>query len=361
MAKYIYADFDIGKNDEEDHSSSGPSQTQYDWRDPAKLKQHITEFLELEKNPPFSPSRLEFQSAALDNLWIALEKLASDLRSNLSAKYAKQPPFFKRRMYYYLVEQFGPKLRLNEIEVMQLLSLYFEIQLHESFSGSIPFCTKCVGRTWSTNHYHVIKNLELPTIHDIYIYDLSYAILRFHRGIERVQRRIRRFPLEDLQHPRCGKDKTRYQILYLQHGEKALANNETVTKKLLTAKDSDNNTRVLTKSVCAKKPDPKMLEYAKRVGGFELNEKWVYIRDNYSKDIMPVSALGGNAILLNRFNKKEMIICTLKEFMYLINYNKKQFLWLHHIAIDVNTVVANVKLGLLKCISAHTNQQLQHK
>ncbi|ETO05383.1 hypothetical protein RFI_32013, partial [Reticulomyxa filosa] len=138
MAKYIYADFDIGKNEEEDHSSSGPSQTQYDWRDPAKLKQHVTEFLELEKIP-FFPSRLEFQSAALDNLWTALEQLASDLRSNSSAKYAKQLPFFKRRMYYYLIEQFRSKSHLNEIEVMQLLSLYFEIPLHESFSGQSPF------------------------------------------------------------------------------------------------------------------------------------------------------------------------------------------------------------------------------
>ncbi|ETO06180.1 hypothetical protein RFI_31215 [Reticulomyxa filosa] len=50
------------------------------------------------------------------------------------------------------------------------------------------------------------------------------------------------------------------------------------------------------KSACAKKLDPKMLKYAKRDGGFELNEWWVYIGDNYNKDILPMRALGGNLI-----------------------------------------------------------------
>ncbi|ETO04967.1 hypothetical protein RFI_32429, partial [Reticulomyxa filosa] len=50
------------------------------------------------------------------------------------------------------------------------------------------------------------------------------------------------------------------------------------------------------KSACAKKLDPKMLKYAKRDGGFELNEWWVYIGDNYNKDILPMKTLGGNLI-----------------------------------------------------------------
>ncbi|ETO33842.1 hypothetical protein RFI_03260 [Reticulomyxa filosa] len=64
------------------------------------------------------------------------------------------------------------------------------------------------------------------------------------------------------------------------------------------------------KSACAKKPDPKMLEYAKRDRGFEFNEWWVYIGDNYNKDILPMSAL--EEILLNQFNKKEIRDYTLQ-------------------------------------------------
>ncbi|ETO02697.1 hypothetical protein RFI_34716, partial [Reticulomyxa filosa] len=41
------------------------------------------------------------------------------------------------------------------------------------------------------------------------------------------------------------------------------------------------------------------VRYAKRVGCFEFNEGWVHVGDNYIKDIIPVNALGGNAILSN--------------------------------------------------------------
>ncbi|ETO10757.1 hypothetical protein RFI_26620, partial [Reticulomyxa filosa] len=100
----------------------------------------------------------------------------------------------------------------------------------------------------------------------MYRYDSSYAILRFRQMDWAMQRHIRKSPWKVCNIPDVAKASTRYQILYLQYGyiwqfkalplppspfesERALANNEIVTKKLLTAKDSDNNTPVLTKEI----------------------------------------------------------------------------------------------------------------
>ena len=57
----------------------------------------------------------------------------------------------------------------------------------------------------------------------------------------------------------------------------------------------------------AKKPDKKIFDYAAEIGQFDLDDTWVHIGDNIEKDYLCINKYGGNGILLNRFDNKNLL------------------------------------------------------